>query len=149
MEVLKVEAPLHIKDLASRVAARWGNSIVGPSMLRRIRSALVDVAQGGMIFLKDDFVYGNNSIEDIPVRSRAGTNIPADRIAPEEYCAAILMVLQAGDGLDRKTLTNTVRSLFGFSRTGPLLEAAIGAAIERLLADQIVGEGSTGIKLRM
>jgi very-short-patch-repair endonuclease len=148
MEVLAVEAPLHVKDLASRVAARWGNSIVGPSMLRRIRSVLVDLAQHGTVLLRSDFVFGDNSVDNIPVRSRAGTNIPADRIAPEEFRAAILMVLRAGDGLDRKTLINAVRSLFGFSRTGQTLEAAIGTAIDSLLAEQIVGEGSTGIKLR-
>lgn len=58
------------------------------------------------------------------------------------------MVLRAGDGLERKLLTNHVRALFGFSRTGQNLEAAIGAAIDALLADEIVGEGSTGIRLR-
>jgi very-short-patch-repair endonuclease len=148
-EVVAIEAPLHVKDLASRVAAHWGNNIVGPSMLRRIRSVLTDLAHSEAVILRGDFVFGSGSVDNISVRSRAGTNIPADRIAPEEYRAAILMVLQAGDGVDRKTLTNTVRALFGFNRTGQTLETAIGAAIESLLAEQIVGEGSTGIRLRV
>jgi hypothetical protein len=82
------------------------------------------------------------------IRSRADTSIPADRIPPEEYQAAILMILRAGDGLDRKSLTNAVRALFGFGRTGPNLESAIGVAIDALQMKQVVGEGSTGIRLR-
>ena len=84
----------------------------------------------------------------MPVRSRAGTNIPADRIASEEYQAAILMVLQASKGIDRKSLTNAVRALFGFSRTGQNLEASIGTAIDALVIQEVIGEGSTGFRLR-
>jgi hypothetical protein len=51
-------------------------------------------------------------------------------------------------GLERKALTNAVRSLFGFSRTGTNLDLCIGAAIDELLAKQIIGEGSTGICLK-
>lgn len=58
------------------------------------------------------------------------------------------MVLQAGDGLDRRALTKAVRALLGFSRTGPALEDAIRTAIDVLLAEEILGEGSTGIRLR-
>jgi hypothetical protein len=147
-EIVAVEAPLHIKDLASRIVARWGYNVVGPGIMRRIRSVLEYDRRAGKIILRGDYVFDSNSVESVAVRSRAGTNIPADRIAPEEYRAAILLALQTGDGIDRKILINTVRALFGFSRTGPNLEAAIVAAIESLLADQTIGEGSTGIKLR-
>ncbi|HKS42225.1 MAG TPA: DUF4011 domain-containing protein [Blastocatellia bacterium] len=148
-EVVSVEWPLHIKDLASRVAARWGYSVVGSSMMRRIRAVVEEMAGNRKVLLRSDFIFANSSLEEIVIRSRAGTNIPADRIAPEEYRAAILLILQAGNGLDRRILTNAVRAMFGFNRTGPNLEAAIGAAIDLLLAEQIVGEGSTGIKLRV
>jgi hypothetical protein len=82
------------------------------------------------------------------VRARAGTKIPPERIAPEEYRGAVLLVLQSGDGLERKALTNAVRSLFGFSRTGTNLDLCINAVIDELLTDQIIGEGSTGVCLR-
>jgi very-short-patch-repair endonuclease len=147
-EVVAIEAPLHIKDLASRVAARWGHSVVGPSMMRRIRAVAEEMARKKKILLRNEFILAGDSLQEIVVRSRAGTNIQADRIAPEEYRAAIVLILQAGNGLERRTLTNAVRALFGFSRTGPNLEAAIGAVIDSLLAEQIVGEGSTGFKLR-
>lgn len=147
-EVVAVEAPLHTIDLASRIAARWGYDRVGPRMMRRIRSVIEAIAQQGRIFLREDFVFTAQSNENITVRSRAGTKIPPERIAREEYREAILMVLRAGNGLERKNLINTVRSLFGFSRTGTTLDAAIGAAIDQLLSEQILGEGSAGVSLR-
>jgi hypothetical protein len=75
--------------------------------------------------------------------SRAGTKIPPECISQKEYQAAVLLVLRAGDGVECRALTNAVRPLFGFSRTGTNLDSHIGAAIEELLATEITREGST------
>lgn len=148
-DVVKVEAPIHIKDLAARVVASWGHSQAGQAMQRRIRAIVEDGARQERLAMRGDFVFKAVADESIPVRSRAGTRILPERIAPEEYQTALMMVLRVGDGLDRKALTNSVRSLFGFSRTGTHLDSCINAVIDGLLAKEIVGEGSTGIKLRM
>ncbi|HEX2094131.1 MAG TPA: DUF3320 domain-containing protein, partial [Longimicrobiaceae bacterium] len=145
-EVVAVEAPLHLADLAARVAARWECDRVGPKMLRRVREVAEALAERGRVEVRGDFVHVPG--RPIVVRSRAGTRIPAERIAPEEYREAVLAVLRTGNGIDRRALTNTVRGLFGFIRTGATLEAAIGAAIDALLAEEVLGEGSTGIRLR-
>jgi hypothetical protein len=60
-----------------------------------------------------------------------------------------MTVLRTGQGFARPLLTNEVRSLFGFNRTGAILEAQIGQAIETLLHEGVLGEGSAGIVLRM
>jgi hypothetical protein len=57
-------------------------------------------------------------------------------------------VLSEGRTFARDELIAEIRSVFGFSRTGPLLEATIGSAIDRMLSNGILGEISTGIKLR-
>ena len=146
-EVASVEAPLHVAELAARVVARWGCDRVSPKMLRRVREVAEALGDEGGVAVRGDFVYAAGAAE-VPVRTRAGTRIPAERIAPEEYRAAALAVLRAGDGLDRRALTAAVRGLLGFSRTGAQLEAAIGAAVDALLAEGVVGEGSTGFRLR-
>jgi very-short-patch-repair endonuclease len=147
-DAVSVEAPLHIKDLATRVVARWGYNQVGPAMLRRIRAVVGEKARQRQIRLSEDFIYKAAADGSVQVRSRAGTKITPERIAPEEYREAVLMILRAGDGLERRALVNAVRALFGFSRTGTTLDAAIGAVINRLLAEEVLGEGSMGIKLR-
>lgn len=147
-EVAEVEAPLHIKDLAARVVARWGYNQVGQAMMRRIRAVAEECARQEIIRLRGDFIFKSHVNDNVRVRSRAGTRIPPERIAPEEYKEAVLMVLRAGDGRERRSLTNAVRSLFGFNRTGTTLDAEINDAIDDLLAKEIIGEGSAGIKLR-
>lgn len=146
--VAEVEAPIHIKDLATRVVARWGYNQVGQAMLRRIRAIVEDETRQGRIRLIGDFIYTISADGNVQVRSRAGTKITPERIAPEEYRAAVLMVLRAGDGLERKALINAVRALFGFSRTGPTLDASINTVIDALLGEEAIGEGSMGIRLR-
>lgn len=73
----------------------------------------------------------------------------AEQIPQQELRAAVKAVLAATEGgLDRTELTNQVRALFGFGRTGPRIKAAVGTAIDALLAAGVLGEGSTGIRLR-
>lgn len=147
VEVAAVEAPLHFADLAARVAARW-DCILSSRRTGRIRAVAEVCASDGRIQLRGDFVYSAGPPSGVAVRSRAGTKIPPERIPPEEYREAVLTVLRAGDGLDRNALTKAVRALLGFSRTGPALEEAIRKTTDVLLAEEVLGEGSTGIRLR-
>jgi hypothetical protein len=146
-DVAAVEAPLHFADLASRVAMQW-DCILSSRRTGRIRAVVEMCAREKQIHLRGDFVYLSVNPNEVPVRSRAGTRIPPERIPPEEYREAILMVLRAGDGLNRSALTKAVRALLGFNRTGPALEDAIRTAIDVLLSEEIIGEGSVGIRLR-
>jgi very-short-patch-repair endonuclease len=146
-EVVDAEAPLHRDDATARVAAMWGLTRTGSRIDARIAQA-VDAAQAqGILARRGEFIYAPG--EAVAVRSRREVRIPAERIAPEEYRAAALLVLRAApEGLPRKELTAQVRSMLGFSRTGARLEEAIAAVVDALLADGTCGEASTGIRLR-
>ncbi|HEX6037171.1 DUF3320 domain-containing protein [Longimicrobium sp.] len=145
--VVDAEAPLHVDDVATRVAAMWGLTRTGSRIESRIAQA-VDAAQAqGILERRGEFVHAPDGA--VSVRSRRDVRIPAERIAPEEYREAAVQLLRAAqDGLPRKELTAQVRALLGFSRTGARLEEAIGAALDALLADGTCGEASTGIRLR-
>jgi hypothetical protein len=56
-----------------------------------------------------------------PERSCSGIRIP-----PGAYRVTVLNILGAGDGLDRAALAKAARNLFGYGRTSPALEEAIG-----------------------
>jgi very-short-patch-repair endonuclease len=146
LAVVETEAPLHLTDLLTRVAGMWGKK-AGSRIARRITSRLDHAQRCGQVVRRGDFVWAPSA--QITVRSRAGTGIPAERICPEEYREAVMTVLRTGQGFARPLLTNEVRSLFGFNRTGAILEAQIGQAIETLLHEGVLGEGSAGIVLRM
>lgn len=142
-----VEAPLHFSDLAARVAGRW-DCVLSSRRAARVRAVAEVCAREGQIVMRDDFIYPAGPPRPVTVRPRAGTKIPPERIPPEEYREAVLMVLRAGDGLDRIALTKAVRGLLGFGRTSPALEEAVRRAVDPLAAEEAVGEGSTGVRLR-
>ncbi|HEX8693463.1 MAG TPA: DUF3320 domain-containing protein [Longimicrobium sp.] len=145
-DVVAAEAPIHVEELVARVGAMWGLARVGNRVQGRIEYSLRSLEQAGRLQRRGEWVW--NAEGTLAVRTRAGTGIPAERIPPEEYREAVLMVLRATGPVPRKELTNRVRALLGFSRTGARLDEAIGAAIDALLADGTAGEASTGICLR-
>lgn len=115
----------------------------------KAKSRSCDSAEGGgVVHRRGDFYWSVSSAGKCTVRSRAGTRIPGDRIALEEYQEAIVAVLTKGHAFSRTQLVNEVRSVFGFSRTGAVLDDAINSAIDTLLVAVKLGEGSTGIRQR-
>jgi very-short-patch-repair endonuclease len=148
-DVIKIEAPVHLQDLAQRVASRWGHDQVRSRMMAVIKRRLEQLEQQRSLSTRGDFVYLPGAGAEVKVRSRLGTNIPAERISPEEYKEAVLFALAAGQSYDREELIKRVRGLFGFSRTGNQIRQQVSAAIDALLREDKIGEGSTGIRLRV
>jgi hypothetical protein len=60
----------------------------------------------------------------------------------------ILRLLRQAGSLERNELIKGVRALLGYKRTGPKLERAIGAVVDDLLTQGVLGEGSSGLRLR-
>ena len=145
LSVIETEAPLHLKDLTTRVAAMWGQR-TGNNIVARIAQIASALQEHKKLEIRGEFLYQPNA--KFLVRSRKATNIPAERIAPEEVQEAILQVLRAGQGFTRQELVNEARGVFGFSRTGPALQQVIDSAIEKLLAKGLIGEGSLGIAIK-
>jgi very-short-patch-repair endonuclease len=141
--VVEVESPVHLADVASRVAGMWGNRL-GARISARITEAVKTAVKSGALIVVGDFAATSAPIR---VRSRVGTKIPADRVAPEEYQEAVRLVLRAAGSLTRDELITEVRGVLGFGRTAALVEAC-DAAIAVMTASQELGEGSAGLAQR-
>jgi very-short-patch-repair endonuclease len=143
--VVEVESPVHIDDVIARVAGMW-DTRAGTRIQARIVEACTLAERQRLVERRGDFVWhpGRPAV----ARSRAGTRMSAERIAPEEYRAAVMMVLESGHGFMRPALVTEVRSVLGFGRTSAALDEAIGAVIDAMLAEGTLGEGSTGVRLR-
>jgi very-short-patch-repair endonuclease len=142
-EVARAEAPVHDDDVMARLASAYGDQRVGPRIAHQLESALATAERRGVIVRRGGFVYLPSG--EVQVRSRAGTEIPAERIAPEEYREIVLLVLRANGARPRDALIAAVRTVLGFNRTGSKLEERIGQAIDSLVHAGDVGEGSTGL----
>jgi very-short-patch-repair endonuclease len=143
--VVEIESPVHIDDVIARVAGMW-DTRAGTRIQARIVEACALAERQHLVERRGDFVWqpGRPAV----ARSRAGTRMPAERIAPEEYRAAVMMVLETGHGFTRPALVTEVRSVLGFGRTSAALDEAISAVLDAMLAEGMLGEGSTGVRLR-
>ena len=142
ISILNLEAPIHKKDLFSRVASAWGQK-AGSQISARIERTMLSIP---LVEIKDDFVFIRD--REVKTRCRNGTGIPAERIATDEIRGAVLVVLATEHKFGKQDLVNEVRSLFGFNRTGPSLQLVIEQQIDALITEGLLGEGSTGIGLR-
>ncbi len=145
--VIETESPIHQIDLAARVASMWAQR-AGPRIQSRIMEACRSAENRGVIHRRGEFYWSISTPDIVPVRSRFGTKIPANRVAPEEYREAITLILAKGHAFSRHELVKEVRAVFGFSRTGAILDEAINREVDFMLQAGKVGEGSTGIRLR-
>ena len=112
----------------------------------RVLEVCAALGREGAVRRRGEFLWDES--DAVAPRSRAGTRIPAERIAPEEYAAAVRAVLAGGHALPRPQLAAEARALLGFARTGPVLDEAIGRAVDALLAAGALGEASGGVRLR-
>lgn len=143
--VVATESPVHEDDLVARVTSYFGQR-AGTRIRAHMLAACRDAEQRGSLEIRGEFLWKPGT--SCAPRDRSGTGIAADRIAPEEYDAAMVAVLAGGRSVRRDALTAEARRLLGFERTGATLSAALDAAIDRLLASGAIGEGSDGYRLR-
>ena len=127
------------------MAGFWGTR-VGARIQARIAEACRAAERAGALVRRGPFLWPPQG--RVEARSRAAARMAADRIAPEEYQAAVRAVLAGGHGFSRPQLTTEVRAVLGFARTGALLDEAITAAIDALVAAGELGESSVGLRLR-
>jgi very-short-patch-repair endonuclease len=146
VDVAQTESPVHLEDISERIREAFGDGRVGSKISRRIEWAVRQLNSYKQIRLVDEFVWSMS--DEIRIRSRAGTDIPGDRIVLEEYRAAVLAVLGNRGSRNRPDLISDVRAVFGFARTGAILEERIGAAIDSAITLGLIGEGSVGLALR-
>jgi very-short-patch-repair endonuclease len=143
--VVEIESPIHEEELHARVAAMWDTRI-GSRVRARIERECASAERNGLVERRGQFYWRPGGA--CPLRSRAGMRAQAERIAPEEYEQALLAILASGHSFPRAELVMEVRAVLGFNRTGAVLEQAINAVVERLLAEGTLGEGSAGLRLR-
>lgn len=132
--VVNAEGPIHIEEVARRLASAFGKEkagsrIVGAatSALQHARSADVDLRSDG------SFWFTRAQEETPPVRDRSGESgatLKAASISLLEIRAALAIARDDNAGGDEGELVRTCARLLGFRRVGGDLQARIGEAIK-------------------
>ena len=143
--VVQVEAPVHEDDVVTRVCGMW-DTRAGSRIQAAILKGATSAVRQGLVSRRGKFYWRTDGI-CVP-RSRSETGISGDRIAPEEYCEVVRLVLGNGHAFARPAMITEIRAVLGFNRTGSILEEAIGNILEGLLLEGVLGESSAGLVLR-
>ncbi len=134
-KVIEIEGPLHVEELARRVAAAYGKRRIG----ERIRAATEDAINAAMrqrkgIVREGAFLMTPAQQAEPPVRDRsalATSNglLKAMYLPPQEIRAAAARIRQESGDMAPEEWVRSVARLLGFLRVGNDLSAAISQAL--------------------
>ncbi len=139
-EVVKVESPVHIQEVARRITNAAGLKRVGNRILSAIEQAAKLAERNGRLRIKADILLDPSATE-IAVRDRSELP-PAFKkiewVAPVEIAAAIASVVERSCGIERAEAVISAARLLGFQRTGTGVESTIAAVLESMLKKGIL-----------
>ncbi len=137
IEVVKIESPVHINEIARRITNAAGLTRVGNRIKDAIESACSYATRTGAIRRQGEFLWTQamthpvvRQRSDLPTASRK-----IELVALEEIIVAIEQVVRNSFGIQRESVGLEVIRIFGFSRTSDEMRTTIEAMIARLLAD--------------
>ena len=131
--IVSAEGPIHLEEVARRVASCFGKEKAGSRIVAATRSALSRAQVGDPDLLSDGtFWFTRDQSETPPVRDRAaesGATLKAGCISMIEIEEALRIARDDNAGGDDADLVRTAARLLGFRRVGPDLQTRIASAL--------------------
>ncbi|MEI6950063.1 DUF3320 domain-containing protein [Paraflavisolibacter sp. H34] len=142
--VVQAESPVHVEEVARRLAEGAGLVRVSPRMRDHIRLAAKFAQGSGRVEQRGDFLW--HAALPVPVvRNRSGLPSPSRRlkyIAPEELTLAIQKVVRESVAISAEAAVPYIARLFGFSRvTEDMRTELLEAVQERIEGGQVRQDG--------
>jgi hypothetical protein len=132
-KIVEAEGPIHVEEVARRVAACFGKEKAGSRIRPATQAALSRARPGNVDLLTDGvFWYTRGQADAPPVRDRSaetGATLKAANISMLEIKAAFKIARDDNAGGDDDDLVRTVARLLGFKRVGPDLQARIAEGL--------------------
>jgi hypothetical protein len=132
-KIVEAEGPIHVEEVARRVAACFGKEKAGSRIRPATQTALSRARPGNVDLLTDGvFWYTRGQADAPPVRDRSaetGATLKAANISMLEIKAAFKIARDDNAGGDDDDLVRTVARLLGFKRVGPDLQARIAEGL--------------------
>ena len=134
-EVVRVEGPVHIDEVARRIANAAGANRVGNKIRDAINLALTAAVKRKRVKMRGDFLWGPE-METPTVRDRS--DLPAQQrkielIAPEEIDQALLSTVRRAFGIGVDGAILEASKSLGFARTSAGMGETIRARVRELL----------------
>lgn len=148
-QVVEVESPVHLDEVAARVREAWGLRRAGARIREAVeRAADVSIRNGRV---RQDGAFLTWPGRAPPVRDRGQARSPTlrdcDRLPPAELEAAAVATVRASLGATREQLVQAVARSLGFKATSSQLRAVVNAAIDGALASEVLAARSDVLEL--
>ena len=135
--IVKIEGPVHVDEVARRLATVLGKKRTGARISAAVRQALRDTraSHHGEEHLQfsGDFWFTVAQSKNVPVRDRSGESGPtlqAAALPPMEVRSAATMLEKECGQMDRPEMVREIGRLLGFKRIGVDLRRAINSALD-------------------
>ncbi|MBR0948347.1 DUF3320 domain-containing protein [Bradyrhizobium liaoningense] len=132
-KIVDAEGPIHVEEIARRVASCFGKEKAGSRILTATESALSVARKGSADLLTDgQFWYTRGQSDAPPVRDRSaesGATLKAACISILEIQAAFKIAREDNGGGENEELIKTVARLLGFKRVGADLQARLAEGL--------------------
>jgi len=140
MGLVQHEGPVHLDVAFERFRGWWGIGRVGSNIRHNIHRAI----QRAPVLLDGDFL--TLAGEDVTqVRTPTSDVVrKVEQIHLDELALAVSMTIRDVGAVGRGDVTQCVARIFGWTRTGAIVERRINEAIDQLLNNgEIITEGDT------
>jgi KaiC/GvpD/RAD55 family RecA-like ATPase len=148
-EVVKIESPVHVDEVAKRIADAGGIAKVGSRVKYTITQAVEQASGEGKVIIKDDFLW-TPEMETATVRDRSKLP-PAYKklalIAPEEIYEAIGQVVGGAISITEEEAIPLVARLLGFARVTEEMRQQLSEAIGKTIQTGILSFEGVNLKL--
>ena len=134
VRIVDIEGPIHVDEIARRIAAAFGKARTGARIVDTTMRALQAVQKRSDNRLRrvGEFVLNEEQLAMPPVRDRraeTGAILKAEYLPPMEIAAAAARIRAESGLMPPEEMTRAVARLLGFQRVGPDLSAAILAIV--------------------
>ena len=144
--VVKIESPVHLDEVARRIATAVGVGKRGRLIRNKVQTAAKQAARSDSVQIRGQFLYWTEQ-EEVTVRDREG--LPdalrkIELIASEEMEVAIKQAISGAFGIERDDLSREVCKLFGIKRATANIQQGVDKVVERLIKEgQLIWQGDS------
>ena len=133
--VVKIESPVHLNEVARRIASAVGIKRIGNRIQKTVKGAAQYAARSESVQIKGEFLYWTEQGQ-ITVRDRSellSTSRKLRFVAPEEIEIAIKYIIANALGIERDDLFREVCKLFGFGTVSTDMRKRIATVMNELI----------------
>lgn len=146
--VIGLEAPLHLDTLQARLRDTWDVGSIGTRIRANLLEAVGRTSVDGVFArLDNDSFIRLGPPGAVAVRRTGPGGVPrrAGAIPPEEFDAAVELVLRDSMGASADQVLAALRRVFSWSRSGPDIQAAVSKSLYRCVARGLCAQDAEGI----